>query len=238
MAERAHRHHGVAKSRGGPDEDWNFIDLDPYTHAYEHALDYVLFDHAPQFDYRHEAWPLLPEDLKTAVRKRHAERNRNFFTGRPATENQVAASKENILVAIASRSQEQNIEQGKRNGQKNVDRGVGIFAPNYGEIVSQNMKNLVSKNDHWFQTPEHSERVAKLNKEQHTCPICGEIIRGKGPLALHIKSHQNDIIKEQIKKEYIPRGKDTGYGNLSALAKKYKLNKSTILRIIKGSHEN
>jgi len=233
-----HTHHKIARSRGGTDDEWNLVEMDPYTHAYEHALDFVLFDSAPQFDYRHEAWPLLPEDLKTAVRERHAERNRNFFTGRPATKNQIAASKENILVAIASRSREQNIEQGKRNGQKNVDLGVGIFAPGYGEVVSQNMRSLVSKNEHWFQTPEHSARVSNSNREPQTCVICGEVIKGKGPLALHTKSHQNDSVKDQIRKEYIPRGKGTGCGNLKDLAEKYKLNKSTILRIIKENHEN
>jgi len=62
-----HRHHSVPRSRGGADEDWNFVDIDPYTHAYEHALDFVLFEHSPRFDFRHEAWPLLPEDLKEAV---------------------------------------------------------------------------------------------------------------------------------------------------------------------------
>jgi hypothetical protein len=233
-----HVHHKIARSRGGTDDEWNLVEMDPYTHAYEHALDFVLFEHAPRFDFRHEAWPLLPEDLKTAVRKRHAERNKNFFTGRPATENQIAASKENILVAIASRSREQNIEQGKINGRKCAELGLGICAPENGVSVSKNMRNLVSKKEHWFQTSEHSVRVSNLNKVPHVCAICGEVIRGNGPLTLHTKSHQNDSIKEQIKNEYISRGKGTGYGNLSALAKKYKLDKSTILRIVKENHEN
>jgi hypothetical protein len=62
-----HKHHSIPKSRGGTDEDWNLVELDPYTHAYEHALDFALFEHSPRFDFRHEAWPLLPEDLKEAV---------------------------------------------------------------------------------------------------------------------------------------------------------------------------
>ena len=47
--------------------------MDPYTHAYEQALDFVLFDHAPHFDFRHQAWPLLPVDLQEAVLSRHSE---------------------------------------------------------------------------------------------------------------------------------------------------------------------
>jgi len=238
LENKTHTHHKIAKSRGGTDDEWNLVEMDPYTHAYEHALDFVLFENAPKFDYRHEAWPLLPRDLQEAVKKRHAEWNRNFFTGRPATESQVESSRKNILIAIASRSREQNVEQGKRNGQKNVDLGVGIFAPYYGEVISQNMKNLVSKNEHWFQTPEHSARVSDSNREPHACAICAKVIKGKGPLALHTKSHQNDSLKDQIRGEYIPRSKDTGYGNLKALAEKYKLDKSTILRIVRENHEN
>lgn len=62
-----HKHHSIPRSRGGADAEWNLVELDPYTHAYDHALDFVLFENAPRFDFRHEAWPLLPEILKEAV---------------------------------------------------------------------------------------------------------------------------------------------------------------------------
>lgn len=71
---RKHQHHRVPKSRGGTDEPWNFHEKDPYEHAYDHALDFVLFDNAPVFDCRHEAWPLLPEDLRQLVRKKLSDR--------------------------------------------------------------------------------------------------------------------------------------------------------------------
>lgn len=70
---RTHRHHKIPKSRGGTDDEWNLIEIDPYTHAYEHALDFVLFDHAPHFDFRQEGWPLLPSDLQEVVLIRHSE---------------------------------------------------------------------------------------------------------------------------------------------------------------------
>jgi hypothetical protein len=68
-----HIHHKIPKSRGGTDEEWNLVEMDPYAHAYEHALDFVLFEHAPHFDFRHEAWPLLPGGLQEAVLNRHSE---------------------------------------------------------------------------------------------------------------------------------------------------------------------
>ena len=73
MENKTHTHHKIAKSRGGTDDEWNLVEMDPYTHAYEHALDFVLFEHAPHFDFRHQAWPLLPVDLQEAVLSRHSE---------------------------------------------------------------------------------------------------------------------------------------------------------------------
>jgi dipeptidyl aminopeptidase/acylaminoacyl peptidase len=110
---KSHTHHTIPRSRGGTDESWNLVELDPYTHAYEHALDFVLFDHAPRFDFRHEAWALLPEDLKEAVKKRHAEWNSNYFTGITVTDSQRNASRENVKIATSGRSKEQNVKQGK-----------------------------------------------------------------------------------------------------------------------------
>lgn len=72
-----HKHHSIPKSRGGADAEWNLVEIDPYSHAYEHALDFVLFESAPRFDFRHEAWPMLPEDLREAVRKEASRRQSN-----------------------------------------------------------------------------------------------------------------------------------------------------------------
>ncbi len=71
---KKHIHHAIPRSRGGTDESWNLVELDPYTHAYEHALDFVLFDHAPMFDFRQQGWKLLPEDLQEVVRTTHSLR--------------------------------------------------------------------------------------------------------------------------------------------------------------------
>lgn len=67
-----HKHHIIPKSRGGTDDEWNLIELDPVEHAFMHAVDYVLFDHSPQFDFRHPGWIALPEDLRALVREKHS----------------------------------------------------------------------------------------------------------------------------------------------------------------------
>ena len=76
---RNHQHHIVPKSRGGSDDPWNFQEKNAYDHAFDHAVDFVLFDEAPVFDCRHEAWPLLPEDLRDAVKAKLSEHMRNLF---------------------------------------------------------------------------------------------------------------------------------------------------------------
>jgi hypothetical protein len=77
------KHHKIPRSRGGPDETWNFVDLTEYEHAYEHALNFVLFEHAPAFDFRLKGWGKLPEDLKKAVlaekRRRTTAHNKTDF---------------------------------------------------------------------------------------------------------------------------------------------------------------
>jgi hypothetical protein len=74
-----HIHHKIPRSRGGTDDEWNLVEMDPYTHAYEHALDFVLFDNAPMFDFRQQGWILLPEALKKVVRETHSSRMSGSF---------------------------------------------------------------------------------------------------------------------------------------------------------------
>ena len=68
------KHHVIPRSRNGPDNEWNLVELSDYNHAYGHALDFVLFDSAPVFDCRQPGWQLLPDDLRQAVRRKLSER--------------------------------------------------------------------------------------------------------------------------------------------------------------------
>ena len=83
-----HRHHPVARSRGGTDDYTE--PKHPYDHAYDHAVDFVLFDSAPQFDFRHEAWPLLPDDLKAVVLEKNARLMSERMKGRVKSSEEVA----------------------------------------------------------------------------------------------------------------------------------------------------
>ena len=120
-----HKHHKIPKSRGGTDDEWNLIELDPCTHAYEHALDFVLFDHAPRFDFRHEAWPLLPEDLKEAVLDRLKQWNKDFFTGRPMHPQhpQLHGARKGTKFSEEGR---RNMSVGQQNRRPSLTRGASV----------------------------------------------------------------------------------------------------------------
>jgi hypothetical protein len=76
-----HQHHKQPRSRGGSDDPFNLVDLDPYAHAIHHAEDF-LYNDGPRFDFRHEAWPLLPPDLQEKVLRKAAEHSSKMNRGR------------------------------------------------------------------------------------------------------------------------------------------------------------
>jgi len=168
-----HLHHIVPRSRGGTDDEWNLVELDPYTHAYEHALDFVLFDFAPMFDCRHEAWVLLPEELQIAVKQKLREK----WNSRQSA-------------------------KGLRGGASVREKQVGICSPGFAEVVSRTMQTLVETKQHWFQTDEHSQRVSARNSEMFSkgthplqqpyhCPVCGVKLKTRGGLGPHMRIHNN-----------------------------------------------
>jgi hypothetical protein len=69
---KLHKHHKTPRSNGGSDLADNIVLLTPYDHALHHAQDFL--EGGPDFDFRHEAWSLLPEDLKKKVRKEKGDR--------------------------------------------------------------------------------------------------------------------------------------------------------------------
>jgi hypothetical protein len=165
-------HHVVPRSRGGTDE---YVEVkSEYDHAYDHAVDFLVFDKAPVFDCRHVAWPLLPEDLQIAVRNKLRE----VWNSRQSWKGQLGGA--------AAR-----------------DKQVGVCAEGFGSVVSENMRNLVEKEEHWFQTPEHSERVTNSNlrlfaegnhplQQPGVCSICGQKLKTKSGLGPHMRKHRNE----------------------------------------------
>ena len=151
-----HIHHTIPKSRGGTNEQWNLTEVDPYTHAYEHALDFVLFDSAPRFDFRHEAWPLLPEDLQKAVRNEASHRQSNRQISEETREKMRASAKERELPwAGKERLSEEHKEkiskalQGKKKTPQHVENFrkavTGRKAPNKGIAHSEETKRKIAE---------------------------------------------------------------------------------------------
>jgi hypothetical protein len=147
-----HKHHPIARSRGGSD---NYVEnVDPYLHCFNHAVDWLLFDNAPRFDFRHEAWSLMPDDLKEAVinKAREEGKIKHFLTdegrvkGGETRGRQCATEK----TGVCGRSAEKMTIDGKRGGAKggktqgkrNAENKTGFCNP---EVQSKNANLLNSK---------------------------------------------------------------------------------------------
>jgi hypothetical protein len=140
-----HKHHIVYRSQGGSDEISNLSILSPYDHALLHALDFL--EGGPSFDFRHEAWPLLPEEIKVKVT---GEKSRRL------TENK-------LMDYPGVRESVSNKLKGKRNprfGKPAVNKGVPhskstkekisatkIGVPNPGQSVRMTLNNPMKKQE-------------------------------------------------------------------------------------------
>lgn len=71
-----HKHHIIPRSRGGGDEAENITLLSPYEHALHHAYDFL--EGGPWFDCRHEAWPILPEELRAKIKLEQNRRKKGI----------------------------------------------------------------------------------------------------------------------------------------------------------------
>jgi hypothetical protein len=147
-----HKHHPIAKSRGGTDDYTE--NLDPYTHCYNHAVDWLLFDNAPRFDFRHEAWSLMPEDLREALLEKAKQVGKvsNHLTDEGRVKGGKTRGKQcaSQRVGICGRSPEKMTEDGRKGGRKggktqgkrNAEDKTGFCNP---EVQSKNAGLLNSK---------------------------------------------------------------------------------------------
>ena len=147
-----HKHHPVARSRGGNDS--YTVTVDPYQHCYDHAIDFLLFDNSPRFDFRHEAWGLLPEDLREKVleKARILGKEHNHLTDEGRRKGGytrgVQCAEQNL--GVCGRTPEQMTEDGKKGGKlggkvqgkRNAENKTGFCNP---EVQSRNAKKLNSK---------------------------------------------------------------------------------------------
>lgn len=138
------KHHIIPHSRGGPDDAWNLADLSDYDHAYGHALDFVLFEHAPVFDCRQPGWPLLPEDLRQAVRNElsrrmsgnqhavgyggpHGERNGNYR--KAPCKGRVRPQEEKDRIAAAHKGKPKSKEHRESLSKAKIGKKMGLQGP-------------------------------------------------------------------------------------------------------------
>lgn len=133
-----HKHHKIATSRGGPDEDWNFEDLSEYDHTFTHALDFVLFESAPRFDFRLPAWTLLPIDLQKAV---------------------LAETSRRMSERVVSEETKSKIST-SRKGQIPVNKGRAM-SPEQKDKISQSRKGTPAHNKGKKMSSEQKEQISQ-----------------------------------------------------------------------------
>lgn len=196
-------HHKIPHSRGGSDDAWNLAELDDYTHAYEHALDFVLFETSPVFDCRQPGWKLLPNDLRAAVQKELSNRMKgNSYAkgsghtrtglkngmfgkvsptrGRPRTPEERQRISEAHKGKPKSPEHRENLSKAKR-GKK--------LGPNTEETrrnKSEAQKLSAKMGTHPSQTEEAKESLRQRNRQIVVCDKCGRELR-RGGLGVHKK---------------------------------------------------
>jgi hypothetical protein len=122
-----HKHHITPRSRGGSDEESNIVLLSAYDHAYHHALDFL--EGGPWFDYRHEAWPLLPEELREKIRAEASRRNK----GREPPKTFESLSKGGKI-------------GGAIGGKKTYEMGIGIHGLSKEALTARSKKACANTN--------------------------------------------------------------------------------------------
>jgi len=145
---KSHKHHIVPRSRGGPDSKENIVSLSPYDHALHHALDFL--EGGPHFDFRHEAWPFLPEELKTKVKEEKSRRIKlNHPMDYPGAREKVSEKISGVNNPMFGRVGELNPAFGKPSafrGKKHTPEILKrISEAHKGKIVSEETKEKLRK---------------------------------------------------------------------------------------------
>lgn len=161
-------HHKIARSRGGTDDEWNLVEMTDYEHAYEHALDFVLFEKAPNFDFRHKGWSLLPKDLKAAVKAEHSRRTSKLMKGK-----------------VVSEETRQKIGEAKKGNQYTLglvhteESRQKMSIAHTGKTLSEETRRKMSEAHVGKRlSQEHSKRIGEGNRGKRRkvieCPHCGK----------------------------------------------------------------
>ena len=181
-----HKHHSIPRSRGGTDDEWNLIEVDPYTHAYEHALDFVLFSQAPMFDCRHDAWPLLPEGLREAVKKELSFRMKTRKVS-DETKEKLAAANRGKTASPGTKQKMSNSRKGKRASKSHRE---SISKALMGHAVSERSREMARETC--------KENFRDTNSTKYRCLVTGKITT-PGPLTGYQKARGIDpSLREKV----------------------------------------
>ena len=136
----SHKHHIIYRSQGGSDNASNLSILSPYDHALLHAFDFL--EGGSDFDFRHEAWPLIPKELKIKIRKEKSNRLKlKPLMGYPGAREKVSL---------------------KNSGEGNPMYGCfGENNPNYGSKRTPDQCENISRSKKGKPNPKRSENLKK-----------------------------------------------------------------------------
>lgn len=190
------KHHKIATSRGGPDEDWNFEDLSDYDHTFTHALDFVLFESAPRFDFRLPAWPLLPTDLQEAVlaetSRRMSERVVSEETKQKTSDSLRGKEKSFNHREKLSKSQTgKKLSHETRQKQSESHTGVSLSAEHRKSISNGLRGHKVSDKTREISRKVSKKNFSQTNKVKYQCLVTGKVSTA-GPLTGYQKARGID----------------------------------------------
>ena len=168
---KKHKHHIVPRSRGGSNGPTVLIDA--YDHALLHAVDFL--EGGPRFDFRHEAWPLLPENIKQAVIEKTAESMRG--------DNNVMKTPE-LRQWAKEQSGKLHTPEAKQNHKKSME---GLWSKHTHPMLGSVRVDTSERNKSEEMRRVVSATVQKTNLNKLQCPHC-ELTMNSGNLARHLKA--------------------------------------------------
>lgn len=161
-------HHVIAKSRGGTDEIWNLVEKTDYDHTYDHAVDFVLFEIAPAFDFRLPAWGLLPDDLRQAVLNEKSRRttlnNKTDFmreVTRRRNKNNNPIHMSGVKEKVYTDERNQKISQSLTGKEKSPTHRENLSGENNGMFGKVGELNPFFGETH---TPEAKQKMSRAKK--------------------------------------------------------------------------
>ena len=148
-----HTHHNIPKSRGGTDDPTTLVSLSPYDHAVVHALDFL--EGGPWFDNRHEAWPLLPNDLRDKILQEQSRRmtgENHFLFGKYAEDHprfghsHSEEHKQRMSVLMQGPNNPRYGKPGTRRGKKHTDESKQkIKVARAKQVITDETKQKMSE---------------------------------------------------------------------------------------------